>query len=193
MAEQISFEIRERCEDMAIVEGATLEQIAKSEGVAIATLKTWSSADKWVERRKEHLNAIKSIKQGTAELRKRMLAKAIGTLDPQDVYAVARIERASQLTDKAQPEAEQTPITREINTPEDAIAALYEAIQARVNLVLARPDRLDLKAVKDMKQSLELIDQMRSQFINSKDTDTSSKTLSPETLKKIREEVYGLA
>ncbi len=51
-----------------------------------------------------------------------------------------------------------------INTPADAIAALQTVVEKKINLMLVRPDEVKLAAVKEVKQSLELIEKMRARY-----------------------------
>jgi len=59
--------------------------------------------------------------------------------------------------------------------------------------VCAQPERISLLVVKDIKKALDLIEEMKTMHGVSESPDAKTKKqLDPETLKKIREEIYGL-
>ena len=87
MGGAIPFEIRERAEELYIIDGLTLEQVAAETGVSIASLKKWSSDDGWTERKKEYHNTLHEIRQNTVKLKKQMTEHALNTLDPQVIHA----------------------------------------------------------------------------------------------------------
>lgn len=92
MGEEISWDIRERAEELYITEGCTFEQAASATGVSISQLKRWAKDGDWREKREEFRRAFSEIKSNSIKLRKQMVHKALGSLDPQDVYAVIRLE-----------------------------------------------------------------------------------------------------
>lgn len=82
-------------------------------------------------------------------------------------------------------------ILRKIETPEQAIAALGEAVQAKINLALADPAALDLKGIKDMKQALDLLANMQAEHAPASAPSEKPKELSEDARRAIRE-IYGL-
>lgn len=78
---------------------------------------------------------------------------------------------------------------RQITTPAEAIAALGEAVQAKINLALADPAALDLKGIKDMKQALDLLACMQAEYAPA--SSEKPKELSEDARRVIRE-IYGL-
>lgn len=192
MTKAIDFETRDYAEGLFITGGKTLEEISEITGVSSRQLKTWSSADGWVTRRDEYRNSLAGTKEKITMLKQKMLDKAISSLDPQDVYAVSRLEAATRIK---HPPVANIPIenAQEIKTPQDAVAALIQVIELKTNQVLGNPESLDFKVIKDLKQSIELLEQMRSKYGgDDQEKKGIKKHLDPETLKAIREEIYGL-
>lgn len=95
MGKEISWEIRERAEELYIVDGLTYEQVADATGVSVSQLKNWGVDGQWREKREEYRKALGEIKRNTVLLRKRLIAQALSSLDPQHVYAAARVENIS--------------------------------------------------------------------------------------------------
>ena len=190
MPQEYSREIRERAEELYVVDGLTYEQVAKTTGVAASTLKRWADEGQWGARKKEYRQALTSIERNAVLLRKGLIEKALSSLDPQDVYAVARLEAVMNRRKTGEPAALTAPETRDIKTPQDAVETLQEAIELKINRMLSQPEALDLSAVKDIKKALELIEDFKTRYEPEK-PEGKKKSIDPETLKKIREEVYG--
>lgn len=183
------FELRERAEELFVIDGLTLEQVSKATGVIERTLSNWSTEGGWKDLRTEYRQAIRGIRRYTVLTKLKLIKDAMTTLDPQKIYAFAALERAVKDNNEDEsipvPDAE----TREIRTAEDAVEALQEAVQGKLNMMLSRPNVISLAGIRDMKKALELLEQMRPA---TKKEETAKKNLDPETIKIIREEVYGL-
>lgn len=93
MAEAYPYEMRDRAEELYVEQGLTYEQAAEELVVAVNTLKGWGKEYGWTERKKEYLEAKRTLKENLRILRQNMMSKAAANLDPQDVYAVIRLEK----------------------------------------------------------------------------------------------------
>ncbi|HBD18669.1 MAG TPA: hypothetical protein DC063_00210 [Arenimonas sp.] len=197
MPTEISWEIRERAEGLYIIDGLTYEQTAARTGVSVTQLKRWGADGGWGERRAEYRRELSDIRRGTVQLRAKLLRKVLDSPepDPQDVYAFARIEQvAAAAAAKTQPEAPGAEICegveqRAIQTPEDAVAALGEALQKKINGMLTSPAGVDLAGIKEVRQCLELIGQMRAQMAPEETADPSDRALDAKTIRSIREQL----
>jgi len=196
MPRESSWEVRERAEELYIVEGFTYEQVAHRTGVSKAQLQRWAKEGQWAERRREYRQALSDIRRKIVLLRKRLIDNAMETLNPQDVYAVYR---AMAVEDRALPAnaPHPSPEEREIRTPAEAVAALEEAVQRKPNRRLAGD--VSLAGIRDMKKALELIEEMKKRYPASGGTkggmegEAAQRGLDAETVRRIREEVYGLS
>lgn len=106
MAEAIPWELRERAEELYIVDGYTLAQVATETGISVQALEKWSVVDGWVEKKKEYRQTLGEIKRNTVLLRKSLIQKALGSLDPQDIYAAVRLESVA-MREKKKDEVQQ--------------------------------------------------------------------------------------
>lgn len=173
MATEISWEIRERAEELYIVDGKTFEEVAALTGVSITQLKRWGSGNaeseipSWAERKREYRTAFASIRRDTVLLRKRLISKALKSLDPQDVYAISSIENTVAKAQHAGADTSEPLVSKEkriIKTPEDAVDALGDVVESKINAMLTKPGAISLIGIKEMKQSLELIDKMKTKY-----------------------------
>ena len=194
MPEGYSYEIRETAKDMYVTDGLTYERVADVTGVSIAQLKRWGSDEDWTGAKKEYRDALSSIRRDTVKLRAKLLKTALDTGDPQSVYAFAAIEKAVAGKKSDDPAPAFAPEKlKDINTPEAAIEALKEVVNLKLNKMLAQPDILQLSQVKDIKQTMELIDSMKAKYAPEKDSDAKVQGgLSDEAVEMIRRQILGV-
>jgi len=201
MGQEYSMEVVERAEELYCVDGHTFDAVATLTGVAVSTLKRWSERYGWQEKKDEIRQAMSSIRLNKIRLRANLIGNCLTTLNAQDAFAVASMET---LALKAAAQARKTDSVsqgesasmREIKTDTDAVAALEEAVQMKLNIMLANPGQVRLAAVKEVKETLALLSEMRARVEKHRleaHATTEDKRLDPETLKKVREQIYGVA
>ena len=183
------FETYERAEELYIVDGLTLEQVSKATGLSTSVIEKWSAENGWKDKRKEYRQALGEIKRNTVLLRKRLIAKAMKSLEPQDVYAVSRLESATKRGEE-EPEAQVSGEIREIRTAQDAVDALQEALERKLNIMLSQPGEISLRALKDMKGALALMDDIKAKY--QKDIREEKRGLSDETVEQIKRKILGI-
>jgi uncharacterized protein YjcR len=154
-------------QELYCVARLTYQQVAEETGVAVSTLKRWADKYEWRAKRDELAQAEADLQADTILARSAMLKKLIESKDAQTGFAVASLEtlamkqaeaaRAQKLMNaSAQKEL------REIRTQEDAVNALQEAVQLKLNRLLQSPDELDFKAVADIRKALDLVAEMKN-------------------------------
>ncbi|MBA3009464.1 MAG: hypothetical protein KKF12_17585 [Proteobacteria bacterium] len=196
MPEGYSYEIREIAKDLFVTEGYTYDQVARSTGVSVAQLKRWGKDEDWTDARREYREALSSIKRDTVKLRAKLLKTALGSGDPQSVYAFAAIEKAVAAGKRP---VDAAPVSnperlKNINTPSDAVAALQEVVELKLNKMLSQPDTLQLSQVRELKQTMELIDQMKAKYNPDAGGDTKvDGGLSDEAADMIRRQILGVS
>jgi len=102
---EYSFEIRERAEELYVIDGLTFDEVAAGTGIAAITLKKWAAAEDWRGKREEYRLSFKDIKSNIVKLRKKLFEKAVDSLDPQDVFAAVRLEGVELKRDKKEEKA----------------------------------------------------------------------------------------
>jgi hypothetical protein len=188
----IDLDVRQRAEELFIIDGLTLQEVAGQMAISERTLANWSSEGEWVQRRREYQNAARDIKYYGKMTRLKLIKDAMTSLDPQKIYAFATLERtlAEPKAELGNPKSEAGDQKLEniaISTPQEAITALQEAIDAKLRGMLARPEALNLSAIKELKQAMEMIDGMRIKYVGKEDK--SDRLLSQDEIKAIREQV----
>ena len=188
----------DEAEDLYVVDGLTLETIAARlgpDGPSVTSLSGWKQEGDWEERRRELGRALSDVKRNTLLLRQRLVEKALQSLSAQDVYAVSHLESAlarSKGSQAGTPAPLGTLDVREIKTPQDAVNVLNEVVQRKLNGLLTQPDLLTLTGIKDLKQCLELIENLKAKYQPDEATGQAP-GLSDEAANEIRRQILGIA
>lgn len=192
---EYSMEVVERCEDLHCVDGHTLDQVATITGVGLATLKRWSVAYDWQRKRDDIRRSRSAIRSNRIVLHAKLIEKCLSTLNPMDAFAVSSIEgvvqRAAQMATKGEIRQSAPEVLREIRTEADAIAALEEAVESKINRMLANPEGLSFSAMKDVKQALDLLKDMRARQ-PVEGSEKKQAGLSAAAAEEIRKKVLGI-
>jgi len=102
VAKEIDWEIREKAEELYIVDGLTFEQTATETKVSINQLKNWSAAEGWREKREEYRKAKKDIRSTLMQLRQKLAQAAAVDADPQKIFAFIRLEALVEKKERKQ-------------------------------------------------------------------------------------------
>lgn len=94
------WEVRERAEELYVVDGKTYEEVSAATGVSVTQIQRWAAEGGWQEKRRELRQALGEIRRNTVLLRKKLLSEALEKLDPQIVYAVTRLETSAVRTER---------------------------------------------------------------------------------------------
>lgn len=102
MGKEIDWEIREKAEELYIVDGLTFEQTAAQTKVSVNQLKNWSTNEGWRKKREEYRKAKKDIRSTVMTLRQNLAAAASTSTDPQKIFAFIRLEALVDKKEKRQ-------------------------------------------------------------------------------------------
>ncbi|MCP4576446.1 MAG: hypothetical protein GY846_09215 [Deltaproteobacteria bacterium] len=190
MGKEIPWEIRERAEELYVVDAMTYDQVAKSTGVSLSQLKRWAKDGAWTEKKREYRKALADIKRNSVLLRQNLIRNALGSLDPQDVYAAARFEMVAKAGKKESQDITPISDTVEINTPQEAVHALGEAMERKINLMMH--GNIDLAGVKQVHQCLELLEKMKARYAPEDNASAKKGGLSEAAANNIRAKIMGI-
>jgi len=107
MGREIDWEVRERAEELYIVDGLTFEETARETGVSVAQLKNWSAAEGWREKREEYRKTKQILRSTIMKVRQKMAEEAAANPDPQKIFAFIRLEALAGKQDRKQETAVQ--------------------------------------------------------------------------------------
>ncbi|MDH5525207.1 MAG: hypothetical protein OEY01_14620 [Desulfobulbaceae bacterium] len=166
MPESYSWETRESAEELYIINGLTYEQVADHTGVSVSQLKRWGQESSWRDRRKMYRQAQTSIRYDVRMAKAKIIKSVIESQDPQKAFAFNSLVSASAAIEKeasGQPKI-QAGATRIIKTSQDAVDALRDAVQKKINAMLTEPGALSFAAIKDTKQAMEMVEQLAARY-----------------------------
>ena len=182
----------DEAEDLYVVDGLTLEAIAARLPVSITSLSGWKQEGEWEERRRELARALSDDKREILLLRSRLVKKALKSLAAQDVFAVSHLEAALARAKRSSAGMPPPLAAREIKTPQDAVNILSEVVELRLNGMVTQPEMLTLAGIKDLKQCLELIENLKAKYQPDEATGQAP-GLSDEAANEIRRQILGIA
>jgi hypothetical protein len=78
-----------------------------------------------------------------------------------------------------------------IKNPQDAVSALEELVNRKLNLLATQPGALNFQAVKDVKQTLDLIDELKAKYRPDEQTGQAP-GLSDAAADEIRRQFLGI-
>jgi transposase-like protein len=155
-----------QAQELYCVARLTFAQVADETGVAASTLKRWSEKNDWRGKREKLAQAEADLRADTILARSAMLKKLIVSKDAQTGFAVSALEslalrqaeaaRAQKLMNAAKQHE-----LRPIRTQEDAVAALAEAVELKLNRLLHSPEDVDFRAVQDVQKAMELVAELQ--------------------------------
>lgn len=206
MPQKYDFEMRQQAHDLYVMGGLTFEQVAQVTGVSVSQLKRWSAEEldwaerrgetdpkDWPELRKEFRLSQSSASRQAIVLRALLISNAIGSGgDFKRVLAAAMWEKTQagkgQAAPAAPPESPQVEnLCHQINTPQDAVAALGELVNRKMHALATQPGALNFQTVKDLKQTMALIEELKAKY---QPDDKSG--LSDEAAAEIRRQFLGV-
>lgn len=192
MPREHSFGVRERAETLYL-KGYTQAQVADLTGVSLPTIARWSSEAGWRDKRLDRRKKMTEINEEILNLRLSLVREAAESLNPMLAFAVGKMEalalKQGALNDTPLPDD-----IDDIKTAADAASALEQALRLKAGQIISQPETIDLAAINDLFKVWELLESMQKEAAPDDKADSTAvkKSLDPETLKKIREEVYGL-
>jgi len=102
----IDYETKQRAQDLYVVEGMTLEEVASACEISDRTAANWSTEGDWTGERARYREAIAGIRSNSIKLKQQLIQKALFTLtgmdniDPQDMHGFRSILVATEIKEK---------------------------------------------------------------------------------------------
>ena len=168
--------------------------VAEATGVSATTLKAWGQKYGWARRREEIARAESEIRVNIIKGRQKALEQLLAAEDAKEAapmaFAVSSLESLALKRQELAAAGKITDVSafvrRKIATRADAVAALREAVERKLGLALADPDKISTATVQDVKRCLDLVAELEA-GLPKEPEDTRSKALSPENAQAIRE------
>ena len=185
-----------RAQELYCMDRLPFERVSEVTGVATSTLKRWADKYRWRERREELAQVESEIRFNTVMGRKAILQRLLDAEDGKEAsqvaFAVASLEslalKQAELAAAGKiPSISEPAVTPQIATRADAVAALREAVERKLGLALADPDKISTATVQDVKRCLDLVAELEAGLPKENTEEVRDKALSPENARAIRE------
>jgi len=168
----------------------TYEAVAERTGVSVPTLKRWGKEYGWRAKREELAKLESEIRFNTYRARAKMLAQVVAGGGALDAFAVAKLETLvlDQARFKNEQGKDQAAVPVEFESPAQAAELLEAALKKKLGAMIGTSETIDLKVVRDIRESFKLLSEMKDQAAVSTDKQAG---LSLETEAKIKKILAG--
>ncbi|WP_297047300.1 hypothetical protein [uncultured Desulfovibrio sp.] len=144
--------------------------VAEATGVSATTLKSWGQKYGWTQKRSEIAQAQSEIRVNIIKGRKYALEQLLTAEDAKQAasmaFAVSSLEslalKQQELAAAGKIPSAAPVARRKIGTRAEAIAALREAVERKLNLALADSEKITFAAVQDIKRCLDLMAELEA-------------------------------
>ncbi len=182
-----------KAQELYCVERQSYAAVAEATGVSATTLKSWGQRYGWAQKRAELAQAESEIRVNIIKGRQKALEQLLAATEPKEAaqiaFAVSSLEslalkRMELAASGKIPDAKPV-IRRKVGTKAEAIAALRDAVERKLGLALADPDKITTQTVTDIKRCLELVGELEATLPKEADTDRAN-ALSPENARIVQ-------
>lgn len=194
MGREHASDILWRAQELYCVDRLSYAAVAEATGVSATTLKAWGQKYRWAKRREEIAQAESEIRVNIIKGRQKALEQLLAAADAKEAapmaFAVSSLEslalKRQELAASGKIPSPAGPVRHKIATRADAVAALRDAVERKLGLALADPDKITLATVQDVKRCLDLVAELENSLPKEPES-TREKALSPENARAIRE------
>lgn len=183
-----------RAQELYCVDRLSYAAVAEATGVSATTLKAWGQKYAWARRREEIAQAESEIRVNIIKGRQKALEQLLAAADAKEAapmaFAVSSLEslalKRQELAAAGKIPSAAGHARRKITSRAEAVAALKDAVERKLEAALSDPDKITSATVQDVKRCLDLVNDLEAGLPKEKE-DVRSKALSPENAKAIRE------
>lgn len=183
-----------RAQELYCVDRLSYAAVAEATGVSPTTLKAWGQRYDWSRKRADIAQAESEIRVNLVRGRHKALEQLLTAGDAKEAapmaFAVSSLEslalKQQELAAAGKIPSAAPTVRRKIGTKAEAVAALKEAVERKLNLALADADKINSATVQDVKRCLELVADLESSLPKESKPETAQ-GLSAEMAAKLRE------
>lgn len=159
-----------QAQELYCVDRLSYAAVAEATGVSATTLKSWGQKYGWTQKRAEIAQAQSEIRVNIIKGRKYALEQLLTAEDAKQAASMAfAVSSLESLALKQQelaaagkiPSATHT-VHRKIGNRAEAISALREAVEQKLNVALADADKITFATVQDIKRCLDLVAELEA-------------------------------
>ncbi len=159
-----------KAQELYCVDRMSYAAVAEATGVSATTLKAWGQKYHWARRREEIAQAESEIRVNVIKGRQKALEQLLAAADAKEAapmaFAVSSLEslalKRQELAAAGKIPGAAGPARRKVATRADAVAALRDAVERKLGLALADPDKITTATVQDVKRCLDLVAELEA-------------------------------
>lgn len=182
-----------KAQELYCVDRLSYAAVAEATGVSATTLKAWGQKYDWARKRAEIAQAESDIRVNTIKGRKKALEQLLKAAEPKEAaqmaFAVSSLEslamKRMELAATGKIPGASTVVRRKITGKADAIAALRDAVEMKLGLALADPEKITTQTVADIKRCLELVGELEASLPKEVEKERAN-ALSPENARLVQ-------
>ena len=159
-----------KAQELYCAERQSYAAVAEATGVSATTLKSWGQRYGWAQKRAELAQAESEIRVNIIKGRQKALEQLLAASEPKEAaqiaFAVSSLEslalKRMELAASGKIPDAKPAIRRKVGTKAEAVAALRDAVERKLGLALADPDKITTQTVTDIKRCLELVGELET-------------------------------
>lgn len=170
MGKEYPTDVLWQAQELYCVDRLSYAAVAEATGVSATTLKSWGQKYGWTRKRAEIAQAQSEIRVNIIKGRKYALEQLLTAADAKEAasmaFAVSSLEslalKQQELAAAGKIPSAAPATRRKIGNRAEAIAALREAVERKLNLALTDSEKITSAAVQDIKRCLDLMAELEA-------------------------------
>lgn len=159
-----------QAQELYCVDRLSYAAVAEATGVSATTLKSWGQKYGWTQKRAEIAQAQSEIRVNIIKGRKYALEQLLTAEDAKQAasmaFAVSSLEslalKQQELAAAGKIPNATSAVRRKVGSRTEAIVALREAVEQKLNVALADADKITFATVQDIKRCLDLVAELEA-------------------------------
>lgn len=159
-----------KAQELYCVDRLSYAAVAEATGVSATTLKAWGQKYDLARKRAEIAEAESEIRVNVVKGRKKALEELLGAENAKEAsamaFAVSSLEslamKQAELMASGKIPGAAKAARRRVTGRTDAIAALREAVEKKLGMALADPEKINSQTVTDIKRCLDLVAELEA-------------------------------
>lgn len=159
-----------RAQELYCIDRLSYSAVAEALDISATTLKAWGQKYEWARKRAEIAEAESEIRVNIVKGRKKALEQLLESSEPKETaqmaFAVSSLESLAlkqvELAASGKIPTAASATRRRITNRADAVCALREAVERKLGMALADPDKINSATVQDVKRCLDLVAELEA-------------------------------
>ena len=185
---EFNWEIRELAEKLYVEDGLTQTAVGRKLNIWPSTINKWARDQQWSSKREEFRKTKKCFDESIVQLKTELLKKAVNSLDPQTIYALANIHTVFNENNEPRHIPLKGSIVNDV-TQSDAIKEIEKAISLKLNAI--GDGNITANDISEIDKMFKVLEKMKAKY-QPKEEKKKVSGFTTETVEKIRKDILGV-